>query len=325
MSSGQGIRSKFLRWNQSDLRALAICIAIAGFIWILRSLTNEATDTLVFPVSYQFDNQESKLIQFNQDFIEVEVASSGFGILGQRYLSKGDSIKVDLGNQGKTRGRVAVDTEDLRFQLLKRIGKNRDLVTIRPDSLITLISEDTEKTVPVLPKFTSSDQERMTLIGSPITEPSMIQIDGPAIFLDTLKAVYTESFVCDERNNLQVSIAPMPYLNFEKDSVGVAWNMDVLKAYEQRVKIHASALDSSQEAVFFPDSVTVRYYSGNWGQQALANSPFKITVSGTTLLEKANAGEQRIDLGIDSIPDGVNGVMLEPGRVEFLLLEQANQ
>ena len=320
MTPNGGIARRIGSWNRSDLRALAVCILIAGLIWLLRSLTDEARDTFEIHVTYTLENQYIEFIELNQEFIEVEVSSSGFGILGQRYFKRDEPLLVDLNRAGISKGRIAIGTVSLRPQLIRSIGNDREIISIRPDSIIAMVSPNGTKTVEVEPIYSLADPENQHLIEKPKVNPSYIQVSGPEIFLDTLSKIYTSPFLCDANRSSKVPLSVPKNIQAEKDAVDASWELDILKLTTRKVKIELVGDTSNMDIRFFPPTTEVSYTSSNSIEELLAEDPFVVSVDAATIIELVSKGKQKVDVEIENVPEGVKDLSLSPGRVEFLLM-----
>ncbi|MCH2197881.1 MAG: hypothetical protein MK081_03805 [Flavobacteriales bacterium] len=306
--------------DRSDVRALIVCILIAGVIWLLRSLTENATDIIQVPVAYQLQDDQTKLVSADTEYLEVEVNSTGFGILGQRYFKRERAVDVPIDASVYGTGRSALETSRLRSELLRIVGNDRNIVAIRPDSLRFMLSTMNQRTIPVMVDFklTNPDQNKLKSQLRPI--PSEVVLEGPSLILDTMHFVHTEVLTIDGNGEQELALNLPQGVNASAESVSVSWSTDRLINASIIVDITAPKISGVKSISFFPDSVKVGFISAGSMAEAFSPDDFKVVCDTESLTELAESGKQRVALRLEQYPPGLKDLVIEPGRVEFLII-----
>lgn len=316
----QRLRHRIEHLNRRDLRALLVCILISATIWSLRTLTEDSTDVLQVPLTYEVEADGLQPVGIRSRFIEIEVNASGFGIIGQRYFRRDRDVKVRVDGAEAAENRVSVPTSNLRDQLRDLIGADRDIIKIRPDTLHFFVSRTVEKEVPIQAKYAEDLGELAYLRKIPVVNPPTVRLTGPKLLLDTLSAVYTSVFGVDGTERTNVTPAPPePLVVTDDRSFEATWSIDRWSTARMKVPVRTPEGIERGLLTFLPDSVEVSYIAGSSRQAQLSPLDFHVVPTVNSLNGLAREGQHKVSLKIDSIPEGVRDISLTPGRVEFLI------
>lgn len=322
MGVADNLRQRMMRLNRGDLRALVVCVLISATIWILRTLTEDATDIVRVPIEFLLTQEDVVLLEQDPAFIELELTASGFGILGQRYFKRERAIELTLDEDRISKG--ALPSSILRNELLRLAGNDREIVDIRPDSLHFTVSGFETRVVPVKTSFKEVNSTERFIVSAPTASPNEIAVRGPKLVLDSLSAIYTETQTLLGEGELFAALQMPEHFTSATDSVLISWKFDRWENDRLTLPITSPPLSKHEAASFFPDSVTVAFIAAASMVGTFSSDDFKVAVDSDNLDSIAHAGKQRVNLRLEAFPEGVRDLSIDPGRVEFLLFRKGD-
>jgi hypothetical protein len=308
-------------WLRREGRVLLICIGISFFIWLLRTLTEDATSTIAIPVTFTEIPEGACLMESSATQLLVDVNSSGFGLIGRKLLGADDRIEVSLASFSGRYGRLKIGSDVVSDDVKELLGDYRELVRIRPDSLSFNLSVLNNKSIPVVPTFTENLGGGYFFKQHPSPLPEIVIVRGPKEILDTLNFIRTLPFVADESEEARVPLI-VPYLCTidEVTEVKIRWTIEQWTEHVLRVGITDIHKRDGYELKLLPDSVDIHFFAGSERASMLSPNDFRVVVREKDPESIARSGATRLPLMLDSIPMGIRDVSLDPGRIEYLII-----
>ena len=321
MSTGS---DKLQEWiasrSKNDWRALFVCILISASIWVLRSLTEDATDTFTVPVVFVDAPTDFDLLSSAETTIDLEVTSTGFGLLGQRYFKREKPLEITLSALPKVDGKQAISTNSLYNRARKLTGADRDVLSIEPDSLFVIMSKRARKEVPI--KYTTTERlgTGEFVYRTLDNLNGHIFVSGAKQYLDTLTAVYTSPFEITQTDTYTVELAPLSGLNFEGDAqVEVTVVVDKMAEASFTIPISMPRTLQSSPIEMVPNEVVISVSGGQSRLDDLKPDYFTVSFDETDLEALISAGINKVPLRLERQPADLSSVLISPGRIEFFI------
>ncbi|MFT5922119.1 MAG: hypothetical protein ACI8TS_001451, partial [Flavobacteriales bacterium] len=199
MSTGS---DKLQEWiasrSKNDWRALFVCILISASIWVLRSLTEDATDVFTVPVVFVDTPDGFDLVSSHAAELDLEVTSTGFGILGQRYFKREKPLELSLGNLPRIEGEQAIPSKSLFNRARKLVGSDRDILSIQPDSLYVTLSKRAQKEVKIIHLIEENLDDGQFISKQSDNFGGKVTVTGPQSLLDSLFSVTTGKLILEK-------------------------------------------------------------------------------------------------------------------------------
>ncbi|MDG1262106.1 MAG: hypothetical protein P8H59_03640 [Flavobacteriales bacterium] len=321
MSNGS---DKLQEWiasrSKNDWRALFVCILISASIWVLRSLTEDATDTFTVPVVFIDTPAGFDLVSSPETTIDLEVTSTGFGLLGQRYFKREKPLEISLSDLPEIDGQQAIATNGLYNRARKLTGADRDVLSIAPDSLFVTMSKRARKEVPIVYVNTENLGTGEFVYRTSDNANGKVFVSGAKQYLDTLAAVYTSPFEITETATYQVSLTPLSGLTFEGNGqIEVKVVVDKMAEASFTVPIAIPRTLQSSSITLVPNEVIVSVSGAQSKLDELKPDFFTVTFDAEDLESLISAGINKVPLRIERQPEDISSVLMSPGRIEFFM------
>jgi hypothetical protein len=110
----------------------AICLVIAGFLWLMNVLSKKYTDTITFQVAYQHLPQDKKLYPSSPS-INVKVFCSGFNLVAYTFGIKEAEINIDANSFRHNWYNLQNRTHQEKIE--DQLGDQMKVLEIAPDTL----------------------------------------------------------------------------------------------------------------------------------------------------------------------------------------------
>lgn len=300
---------------------LLICIAISFFIWLLRTLSEDAVTTITIPVAFTEVPSGAFLMSADTVSIQVDVNASGFGLMGRKLLGVQDQLQISLAPYAGRFGKMSVSTDVLANDLRELLGEFRQVIRVKPDSLPFVLTTLKRKSVSIVPLYTERLPEGFFVQDTPTPLPETIVIVGPAEVVDTIRAVRTTPFSVDQTGTALVELIPPSRCNLDgPSSVKVNWTTEQWTEHIIRVAVQDPEERNGYKLKLLPDSVDVHFFSGYARAAMLNKGDFRVVLRESDPEAIARSGVARLPLMLDSIPPGIRDVSLDPGRIEYLII-----
>ncbi len=298
--------------------AFFICVLIAAFLWLVKSLNTTYTHGVKIPVEFKNIPQNKKPISGMPEFLNVDIKVSGlklFFILLNQPFKK---MTVDFNNL-KTVNRNYILTP-LTLDLKSSLKFETNVKQISPDTLYFIENSGYQKNVPV--KMVSSIKcAKGYGYKTPVIHPDFLTIVGDSGSVKHIDTIYTQTFILNNLNssvekNLSV-LKPNDNVYLSVNTVSVS--IKVEKLIEQTLFLPVSVLNSPLNAKsvnIFPARVKIKFTS----LQNDFNSSDTVNFKASVNCSNMNAGKTTVFLSTQ--PGNVNVLSVEPKEVELLIIKK---
>ncbi len=182
-----------------DLKVYAICVLISSFIWLVMTLSDNYSEEIEFPVSYSNFPKGMILVSHPPKVISARVKSQGFE-LASAALSNRSSVHIDLSkiHLKHTRyGRyvAAIATNQFRYNIINQLQVESVGKDFKPDSIYFVFDSLKTKNIAIKLNARINFQKEYMQYGDPVLTPSMVKVSGPALMLNKIKYINTDSLI----------------------------------------------------------------------------------------------------------------------------------
>lgn len=117
-----------------DFRALAVCIAIAATIWMLRHLSEVVQATVDLSVALEPDTVDSRVYVVEPDVLKVVVLASGFELVGHKLFRRSKHMTLSPEKFPVDFPR-SIATASIQGEIRRAVGMSIAPSQIQPDSI----------------------------------------------------------------------------------------------------------------------------------------------------------------------------------------------
>jgi YbbR domain-containing protein len=301
----------------------AVCLVIAGFFWVITTLSMEFSSTIKFPVNY-INMPKDKLISNNlPDSIELEVKGSGFDIVRFRIKQHLEPVLLDASSYKPHKGSdyFYFTTNSKLDNISRQMGTDLHVLGIIPDTIFLNFSKKISKLVPVRAEINLSFEKGFQQADSILILPREIRISGSQTLVEKVKELHTQNIAVAGLNKTVtlrralVVGAELKQLELSVDSVSI--HVPVTKFTEgmQEIQVEALNVPLGTTLKVFPDRIKVTYLVAFDAFEKIKPEMFSAVVD----YSKLEPGSSKIKVELKRFPPRVRSININPERVEYIL------
>lgn len=285
------------------------------------SLSRDYTEFYKFKVNFRNPNTSEALLGDIPDSIRLEIRAKGFDLLsGFRYKQ---TLELDYSNLSPySRDSVFYMLSSTRIrQLQKQLGKDYEIVSVKPDTLFLKLGKGGKKKVQVRWVGTIDFEPPYYLIDSPLVNPAFVEVFGPSVVTDSIKFIQTETVNFKNINNsfrrkVALRKPAVKGLSFRVDSVELVVVAQKFTEASFHVPVEVKNLPEGYNLKLVPKHVEVKCMIPFAKLGRLSEADFTAWVDFASI----NKDEDRdLKVNVTTDVEGLRQLRSEPQRVEFIL------
>jgi len=308
-----------------DIKVYAVCVFIAAFIWLLMTLTDNYSEEIEFPITYENFPEGMILVSKPTNFITAQVESQGYEI-AKATLSNRESVKIDLSKLRLKRspyGRyiAAIPTSEFRFSIMSQLNVHDVGKQFQPDSIYLVFDSLMTKKLKVKISSNIKYANGYTQYGDVKIIPAYVQAQGPAMQMRKLKYVTTDSILLsnvkeDIAQDIDLhSIGSM--VSLDDKSVNVEIKTEKFSEFAISVPVKVFSNVPGLKVKTFPNIVKVTCTMAFPDYKMLNDSSFQITAQ----LDSLNLlNDDKIILNLARKPASAKSIRLSDESVEYVII-----
>ena len=298
--------------------AFFICVIVATFLWLVKSLNTTYTQTVKIPVEFNNLPQNKKSLNSIPEYLNVDIKASGlklFFILLNQPFKK---LSVDFNNLKPLGKNYVLNPSAIDFKSSLKFESS--IKQISPDTLYFIENSGFQKNVPVKVVYSIKPAKGYGY-KSPVIHPSFLTIVGDSNNIKNIDTIYTQTFIL---NSLSESVEKKLIVIKPSDNVylsvsNVRVNIEVEKLIEQVLYLPVNILNpplNIKSTHVFPSRIKVKFTSlqNDFNQSDTSN--FKAAINCSNI----NAG--KVPVFLSTQPGNVNILSIEPREVELLIIKK---
>lgn len=306
-----------------ELLVFCFFLAVSFGFWLLQAL-NETLEREV-KVNLQLDNVPDDVVIIDSLPTTVRVTLQDKGLSLARHgiysFFRPNQVKIDFTtfDNGKKDAEVYISPYDLQRMLGRIFATSTKIQSFRPDTLHFSYNHGLSRTLPVRLAGTVKASRQNYIQGIRV-EPDSVRVFAPAIILDTMNAVYSETYLLDSLHatgSYQIELRKQKLLKYDPEQVSIKVRVGYYTEKTVRVPIMGLNFPADKKLRTFPAqaSITFRVESGRY--QQITSDDFVLATTYEELL--MNAENSKLMLHLKTIPDGVSDVRISPQEVDYLI------
>jgi YbbR domain-containing protein len=307
--------------NNRRVAVFLICLAIAASLWLLNALGKDYAATVSYPVKY-INPPDNRFLANNTPVkLDLKIEGQGFTILRYKLMSF-SPIVLDIeqvtSNIEPNSGTYNVQSKNLIREVSSQLSSEIQINEINPEILEIVLDSLITKTVPVELDIDVEFVPQFNLKNPIKTVPDEVKITGPAIALEKISAVKTKVSIT---NKLETGInQEIELIHPEKTTISpekVNLVIEVEKYTEKELKIPIDIIHKPADVriKLFPSEVKILFTVGLSRFETIKPADFGVSVDYDSVVYNLN----NLDILLYKKPDFIQGVRINPERVEFLI------
>jgi hypothetical protein len=310
------------RWGRRA-GIFAFCLLVSALFWILKSLDQNYSVTMPYPVRYT--NQMERMVLFgdNPEQVYLSVSGRGYDLIRLRMLSASRPLTIDLSKikseqiNRNDSFHVNIGTKNITGQLMLNLNEEIKISDIYPDTLHLTLSRKVIRKVPVKVQLQIKAINQYVLKHKPYTVPDKIIVSGPQNVIDTISNLQTEVYKVDNDKPLVfgfVKIKPVPGLSFSRSEVVVYIEREKYTEKDLSIPIFVRNCPDSLNLKLFPTNIEVSCNVGLSMYKHVNSSTIKAYVDYNDIQNK-----QKLEVHLVDYPEYIRLIDFKPKIVDYII------
>ena len=308
------------------LLAFAVCVVVAGFLWVLTALTRPYKVLVDFEVLYQNANSFGvKDVNLPRQ-VSIELEDYGYNIVGYRFRNEAHTITVDFNNyrifRNNRRNEAYVLLNYKPEVIARQLSNDAKVLKVEPDTLFVSASERAGKKVAVVLKTEFDFRKQYMLSADPVISPDSITINGPKSQIDRIDFVETELLTKEDVQGPfedRIKIARNGFgseIQMSPSTVGIKVDVQEFTEGTLEVPIEQVNVPPGAKVVLVPDKAIIKYRVPLSYYADVKPNEFRVVADCRNVLTQT---ADNIKLTVAESPKNTSSVNIIDDRVRYLL------
>ncbi len=320
------------RFNRNTLTYI-VMVLISLTFWVIAKMGSTITTEIDFKVEYYGLPHNSMLVPgVTTDMLRITLSARGTELVKHRggYSPiRIDLSKLDIRTFPESDSTLKfVTDDDIRAQVEAQMPGDYKFLSLIPDTIKLDFGILRHAKVPVILDQAITFEKQFRLASEPTLQPDSITIGGPAIIVDTIKAIHTETLTLDklsESTVQKVRFVIPDGVNCPLTSTDATINVEKFTEHSIEVPIRTVNVPDTVNLRIFSQKATIRFNVG-WGNyNKISREMFGAEIDYKDLTGVTRP--QFLTVRISKKPDGmgVTNVSISPETVEYLIEKNTPQ
>jgi hypothetical protein len=301
----------------------AVCLVIAGFFWVVTTLSLSFSSSIKFPVKYINLPKDKVISNTLPDSLELDIKARGFDILSYRLKNHMEPVVVDASTYKPHKGSdyYYLTTNTKIENIARQVGQGIKILSIIPDTIFLNFSKKVSKVVPVHTRLSLGFKKEFEQSDSAIVFPKEIRISGSPALVEKVKELQTEDLVVSSidktvtfRKALVIG-AELKQLEFSADSVSIKIPVSKFTEGLAEVPLQFLNVPPGVSLKVFPDKVNITYLVAFDSFEKIKPDMFRAVVD----YLKLEPGSSKIRVELVRSPANIRSISVNPDRVEYIV------
>lgn len=318
--------AKFLKLeklkNDKQIVAFLVCLLIATVLWFLNALGKDYISTISYPVKYVNAPSKHFLANTPPAKFELKVEAHGFTLLRHKLSLAFSPIILNISAitrdmEGKS-GVYNIRTENLVRRISDQVSKEISISEIRPEFIKLVLDSLITKKVPVKLNIKAEFKPQFYLEDPISASPDSVTITGPAMVLDTISLLNTESKTferLDTPTEKAVALLHPEKTTLSPEKVMVKIPVERFTEKELKIPVEVRNKPEGVKIKLFPSEVKLSFLVGLSEFENTTDANFKASVDYADITKNPEA----LQIKIDTIPSFIQMLRISPAKVEYLI------
>lgn len=309
--------------NDKQIVAFLVCLLIATVLWFLNALSKDYTSTISYPVKYVNPPSKRFLANTPPAKFELKVEAHGFTLLRHKLSLSFSPIVLNINaitrNMEADSGVYNIRTENLMRRISDQVSKEISISEIRPEYIKLILDSLVTKKVPIKLNIKAEFKPQFYLEEPISASPDSVKITGPAMVLDTVSFLNTESKTfgrLDAKTEKSVALLHPEKTTLSPEKVMVKIPVERFTEKELKIPVEVRNKPDSVNIKLFPSEVKISFLVGLKEFESITGADFKAYVDYNDI---ANGNPEELQVKIDTQPSFIQMLRISPATVEYLI------
>lgn len=304
-----------------------VCLVISILMWLFIELMKDYNDEIRYNVSFTNAPQNLILTNSGDSIIRIAMNAQGFELLAAKYATRKRTLSIDLSTlkiRPTADGYVAfLPSSRIIEQLGSQIRFEKEITSIKPDTLFFRFSEIYRKYVPVKLDMSYSLSGQYDLTDSIDFSPRFITVSSIRSIIDTLTFVKTNRLNLNQLDSsVRMKIAlykgkSAGLIKYSSDSVEVKFQVEQVTEAGFAVPVAITG-NSGENIKVFPDKVEVLCRVPLSVYPHIEAGDFACQVE----YLPASVKGKKLQVSMSKIPEQVKVLKIIPSEVEYIIISK---
>lgn len=243
-----------------------VFVFIAGGLWLLNALGRRYSAEIKLNVEYTNLPPNKILVGDLPKSLRIGVTATGYNILRYRLGALVNSINVSINSFAIRKSKIGdvfyLPTDKIKESLDYQLPNITQINYLLPDTLYYRYTEAMKKHLKVVPDVKATFRRQYMQKGKVEIEPDSIWVSGPAVVVDTLKAIRLLPLLFRDVEDKAVrltTIEPLPYTTFETNTFEVTIRGEKYTESTVKIPLKMKGVPDSLRLRTFPAQVNVTF------------------------------------------------------------------
>ena len=318
----EGLSSWFLRGNN---RVKLLFLLISLFLWFIIKLSQTGyRSPSHFKLDYYDLPVDRILLQEGPENIQIELEGTGFSLLRYKWFNS-NSIAIDINALPELEdGRRYWLTNDNLGEIESDLSLNGTrILRINPDTLFFNLGLLMSKKVPILARYQANfDTNQFVLYRKIRLSPDSVLLTAPAQDLWKINEIYTKPILLSEPSDsiaVEINLNLPKVKNFKANISRTEAMLEFSALAEAKIEVPIIAINNPDSTLFeiIPNKAEILYRTALRDFKDIRADEFLMYADYNDIAENPEA--RFISLKIESPPQAVRYLQINPQRVEFII------
>ena len=291
---------------------------VAGGFWLLQTLNNDYETEFSVPVRLRKVPDNIILTSEPSSKLHIRVKDKGTVLLNYMLGKSFYPVTIDFTEYLNEDSHVKVPSSRFMNEVMGQMKASTQLLSIDPDTLEYIYSTGVSKRIPVRLNG-SLKTDRQYFFSDTLFQPDSVIAYAPAFMLDTIDAAYTQYITLKNVSDTvhqQLLLQSQHGVKLVPSSIQMVLPVDIYT--EKTVEVPLQGVDFPIDKTLraFPSKVQITFQVGVSRFREITADDFHIGVS---YEELQRLGTNKYTVRLQSIPQGVSHVRINPEQVDFLI------
>lgn len=315
------LKKKNIRIDRNIITYL-ICVVIATILWFLNALNKDYTAVISYPVRYVNMPKGKHLVSNLPSTLTLEVRAKGFALLGHRASTSFLPITFNVNtysNHLLERDEVleyTLNTNEIKDKISNQLNTDIKLLDITPATIEFKFAQSVNRNIAIRPTVEYT-LKRQYILNKITATPDSILVSGPAIIMDTLRYVPTESVNLKELGksvSREVGLAGVQGCTYDDVLVNLDLQVEQFTEAKKTIGLKAINVPDSLYLRLFPDNINITYDVGLSNYEKISNEDFMFYVDYKQIVLSSY-----LDVKTGKVPAYIKNLIYSPQKVEYII------
>lgn len=325
-SSWKKLGQNLANWVlQGKTRVKFSFLVLSIIMWLLIKLSKPGyVSEVSVPINFRNLPEDKILLDASHHSLQLRLKANGFVLLKYSFLNFKE-LQVNLSElQVGDKEEATLPSNYFKSDLESQLQEDVQLLHTYPDTLRFQVSSLVKKEVLVNPQVKIGSNSSRHLYQPPLTDPSMVEVQGPQSEIDKVDTLRTELWTIEATaqdtlfRSLNLQLPDLSFTSFSHQSVTTRVILAKLTENTVQVPIQARNVPSDLQVELFPRRVAITYQVALQDFDRIQASDFEVYVD---FKDEVQSKEGALKIYLEETPSLIRKARLGSKKVEYIAMQ----